>query len=473
MSKVLCIDLDGTLLHTDSLHEALFNFMKANPLRFFLILWWLMQGRAYLKQKVAERTHVDVQTLPYNHELLDWLKALKEKGRQIILVTAAHQSIADKIAPHLALFDDVIASDGRTNLSAHHKAAELTRRYGFKQYDYAGNSKADLAVWRESNQAIVVNASPRLVRRAEKIAPIGKLFPRRPLTLRVFLKAIRVHQYTKNVLLFIPLFAGHLLMNVQAVTSTLLGFLCFCLMASSVYLLNDLLDVTSDRKHPTKSKRAIASGLLSMTKASCLCLIFFAVAMGLTWFLPSSFKLVLLTYYALTLLYSFKLKQIVLVDVLMLSILYTIRIVAGMSLITMGEYSLWMLLFSMFLFLSLAFLKRVSELYLLDKNGLKQIVGRDYYTADMTTFSVFGMASGFIAVLVFALYLNSDAALLLYHHTQVLLLVFPFMLYWLCRIWLLATQGKIHEDPVLYTIRDKTSYYVGFFILIIFFLASI
>lgn len=468
MSKILCVDLDGTLLHTDSLQEAMFCFIKANPLRLLLLLMWLCRGRAYLKQQLACRVSIDPAVLPYNTELLAWLRQCKAEGQLLVLVTATDRHYAELVAKHLDIFDEVLASDGHINLRAHQKAAALTQRFGTKGYDYAGNSHDDLVVWEQADGAIVVNASKAVLRKAKKRVAVRKVFARPILTWRAFLKAIRVHQYAKNILIFLPLLASHMIFNLKLLSMAGWGFISFCLMASSVYVLNDLLDLSADRKHPTKSQRAIASGLLPIPKATLLIFGFLMLAISVALYLPVSFLWVLLLYFGLTLAYSFWLKQIVLVDVITLSLLYTCRIVAGMTLLGNAGYSQWMLLLSLFLFLSLAFLKRVSELYLLNKKGYKRLMGRDYHTADILTFTIFGITCGLMAILVFALYLNSSAALALYQYPQRLLLVFPFMLYWLCRIWLLATQGKVQDDPVLYSIRDKASYGISLIILLIF-----
>lgn len=473
MHNVLCIDLDGTLIHTDILQEALLLFIKSNPWRLIMIFIWLLRGRAILKQKIAQRVDLEVNNLPYNQALLAWIKTEKEKGRKVVLVTAADKKFADLVANYLGIFDDVLASDGKINLRARHKALELNHRYGEKNYDYAGNSKPDLAVWKNVKRAIVVNGSSALIKRANKIANIDKIFPKQNLTLKSLAKAFRIHQYPKNILIFTPLFAGHLLFNLSLLATTVIGFISFCCIASSVYLLNDLLDLSSDRKHPHKSKRAIASGFLSISAAIYLMIAFFTLAIIFSWNLPINFKLTLLVYYTLTLLYSFSLKKMVLIDVISLSFLYTIRIIAGMSLLVMYPYSLWMLLFAMFLFLSLAFLKRVSELSLFEKHGQQKIAGRSYLTTDLLTLNIFGICSGFLAILVLALYLNSPEAAIMYKDPQVLLLLFPFILYWLCRIWLLATQGKVHDDPVMFTIKDKVSYYIIGIIFFILFIATV
>ncbi|MDP3561781.1 MAG: UbiA family prenyltransferase [Legionellaceae bacterium] len=473
MSNILCVDLDGTLLNTDSLHEAIFCFIKKNPLRIFWLFFWLSQGRAYLKQKIAQYTQLDVSHLPYNQEVLTWIKEAKAQGQKLVLVTAAHISIAEKVAAHLGLFDEVLASRDGMNLKSHVKASTLNQHYGRKQYDYMGNSHADVAVWQEADQAILVNTSSRLLRKVSRNISVSKVIPRQKLSMRAWFKAIRVHQYAKNILVFIPLLASHAIINAPAILHTVLGFICFSLTASSVYLLNDLLDLKEDRAHPTKSKRAIASGMLSIPKASMLSLACLTIAISASFFLPPAFQAVLAIYYVLTLAYSFQLKQIVLVDVIVLSILYTLRIVAGIALLVEVTYSPWLLLFSMLFFLSLAFLKRVSELHLLDKKGHKQLLGRNYHTIDLLVFATFGIVSGFMSILVFTLYLSSDVAIRLYHHPQLLLLIYPFMLYWLCRIWLLAMQGKVHDDPVLHALRDKTSYYIGIIILIILSVATV
>ncbi len=468
----LCVDLDGTLVQTDILYEAMLLYVKPNPLRVFLLFFWLLKGSAYLKQQLALRVTLSPSTLPYNQELLTWLRQEKVKGRKLVLVTAADQLFARNIAEHLQLFDEVLASNGAINLKKENKANLLNARYGAKNYDYVGNEKDDLAIWKFANQAFVVSKSSRLIRKIQKFSPVGHHFHVSNISFKDFLKAIRIHQYAKNVLLFVPLLTSYLFFQIPLLLTTLLGFFAFCCVASSVYLLNDLFDIEADRCHERKSKRAIASGLLTIPQAITFIMVFSLSAIGICCFLPADFIGVLLLYFTISMSYSLFLKKHLLIDVIVLSILYTIRVAAGMALLPVNTYSIWLLLFSIFIFLSLAFLKRVSELVLLkDKDSLHG-VGRAYQLKHYPLLLNFGITNGFLAILVFALYLNSLRAISLYHHPQLLLMVFPVLIYWLCRLWLLAADGKIMDDPVLFTVKDKISYVSAFVILIIMFVAK-
>lgn len=465
--SILCVDLDGTLINTDTLHEKILLFVTKNPLNFLLILFWMCRGKAFLKRQLAERVHLPIHSLPYNQELLSWIKAEKATGKKVILVTAADQKIADAIADYVGLFDEVLASDGIINLKSHHKALLLNQRFGEKNYTYTGNDKSDLQVWKSAQQAILVNKSPRLIRHIKKLTHLQYYFALKKLSLKAFLKAIRIHQYAKNILLFVPIITAHLIFDEQSWVAAIGGFMSFCCIASSVYLLNDLCDITTDRQHPNKSKRAIAMGLLSIKDAIFLTGIFFITAGMLAWNLPDSFKIIIGVYYTLTLTYSLYIKEKMLLDVITLSVLYTIRVAAGMTLLSVNAYSLWLLLFSIFLFLSLAFLKRVAELILLKKHNQMTILRRAYSTEHCTLLTNFGIASGFLAILILALYLNSATAIKLYHYPPMLILLFPIFIYWLCRIWILAIDGKVTDDPVLFAVHDKTSYICGLLIALV------
>lgn len=462
--RVLCVDLDGTLIKTDTLHEKVVLLLKKNCLNLFLIVFWALQGRALLKKKLCQIVSLPVELLPYNESLLDWLKLEKAKGRKLALVTAADRSIAEKVSKHLGIFDEVFASDGKVNLKSTLKAKMLADSFGRKNYDYVGDSSADMKVWEGAQKAYIVSASKRFIRNISRKVSVEDHFLSPRLTLKSFLKAIRVHQYTKNLLLFVPLVTGHYIFNDILLLQMLRGFICFCFMASSVYLLNDLLDLMSDRQHPNKSRRAIASGLLSIKSATILMVFFLGMTIVVAWGLPWQFNVTLLTYYILTLMYSFYLKQQLLMDVVTLSALYTLRVVAGMALITFKAYSLWLILFSMFLFLSFAFLKRVSELAFLKANNREYVVGRAYQGVHSHLLMSFGVSSGFLSMLILALYLSTSTAEALYMHPYLLLLLFPILIYWLCRIWLLAVEGKVQCDPVQFVVTDYTSYVCGFLI---------
>ena len=452
----LCVDLDGTLIKSDALFESTLGLLKRNPFNFFLILFWLIKGIAYLKSEVAKRIVLDPTVLPYSKTFLAYLKSEHTQGRKLILVTAADKKLAEAIANYLGIFSQVLASDGRLNLKGETKRRLLCRIVGEKQFDYAGNDKNDLKVWVSARQAIIVNASRQLIKQAHTLVTVERIFPREKKTFYSFLQAIRLHQYVKNILIFVPLFASHLYFNAAAIVNSVVACGAFCLIASSVYLTNDLLDLEADRKHRTKHKRPFAAGDLSIRLGIFTIIVFFAISLSLTTLLNVSFLLILICYFLLSSAYSFYLKQKLLVDVFVLAILYTIRILAGVAAIQ-SQYSEWLMAFSIFFFLSLAFVKRYSELYLSKIENKSHILGRGYNVADLNQLSIFGTVSGYVAVLVFAFYINSNQVASLYRHPQWLWLVCLLLLYWISRIWMLATRGLVNEDPLFYALHDRTS----------------
>lgn len=455
--KPLCVDLDGTLVNTDTLWESYLLLLKQNPLLALFALTKIFHGKAFFKDYLANKTELDVTTLPYNQPLLKWLKHEKQTGRCLILVTASNQRIAERVAKHIELFDDVIGSDVSNSMQASNKHELLIQKFGDKQFDYAGNHKKDLTVWQHSQQSIVVNASAKVTTQAQQLGNVEKIFKPQRLNLKTFLKTIRVHQYVKNLLLFVPFLLGFSAYDLQHFFDCVLGFLAFSALASSVYVLNDLLDLKADRLHPRKQLRGFAAGLLSIPTGFLLIIGFLTLSITLMTQLSWSFALVLIVYYVLTISYSFFLKQKILVDAIVLAGLYTLRVIAGMKIIGSGYYE-WIIMFSMFIFLSLAFLKRYTELNVLLSDKRMYSSGRGYHVKNVEVVRTFGITSGYIAALIVALYLNSNKAVTTYHHPQFLWLISVVIVYWISRLWILASEGKVHDDPVVFAIKDKVSY---------------
>lgn len=456
----LCIDLDGTLIHSDMLHESTLRLLGESPLSVFLIPFWLASGKAVLKRNLFERVNFDPASLPYNVELIAWLRQQRSEGRRLVLCTASDQGVAEAIASHLDLFDEVLASDGVVNLAGSHKADALIARYGDRCFDYAGNSVADLPVWEHARRAIVVNASASLQQEAEACAEVEQVFETPAKGFGVWRKALRVHQWLKNLLLFIPLFAAHRVGEPAMWLTLGLAFIAFSLCASSVYIANDLLDLESDRKHPRKCKRPFASGVLPVWQGVLLTPLLLAVSLWLASWVGGGFLPWLAGYFVLTCLYSFKLKQVVLVDCLMLAVLYTLRIVAGAAAVEMS-LSFWLLAFSGFLFLSLAFVKRFAELQVQLLHGKHKAAGRGYFTDDAPLVQMLGIVAGYAAVLVLALYLNSADVLRLYLLPEWIWGCVPVMLFWVSWVWLQAHRGQMHDDPLVFAVKDKASLIAG------------
>ncbi len=455
--KPLCVDLDGTLLRTDLLVESLFLLLKKNILYVFLIPIWLFKGKANLKQKIADRVDIDASQLPYHHNFLDYLKQQHSAGRKLILATASNIKFANAVAEHTAIFDSVLASDAETNLSGSRKLAPLMVEYGEGGFDYAGNAMIDFKIWQYAGEVILVNPERGVKAAADKAGYSQQLFDdRNGHPLIPYLKAVRLHQWLKNLLLFVPLVMAHQFADQWLLSQAILAFIAFGLCASSVYLLNDLLDLPDDRGHLTKCNRPFAAGSLSIVNGTLLIPVLLLSAIAIALLLPLNFLWTLLIYYSLTLAYSFKLKRIVLVDVLILASLYTIRIIAGAAAVSL-EPTFWLLAFSMFFFLSLALVKRFTELLILEKSGKSEAAGRGYSVVDLETLSHFGSTSAYMAVLVLALYINSEAVKGLYSHPEVIWLLCPILLYMVTRIWFLARRGELHEDPVVFVMSDQIS----------------
>lgn len=471
----LVVDLDGTLVKTDLLAETASQFVLAQPLCCFKLLAWLAQGRSALKSHLAHNTNIDATALPYNEELLTWLKQEKAQGRAIVLATASHQLLADQVAAHLGLFDEVLATDASTNLKADAKCAALVAKYGEKGFDYVGNDWADLPVWQSAAQAHVVSQSSRLMEAARRHGNLGQVFTDgKPPLAQALLKAMRPHQWMKNLLVFIPLLAAHRYGDASSVLQALLAFVAFGLTASSAYLLNDMVDVADDRQHVHKRQRPFAAGHLSLLQGwlawPLLLVCAFTLAAAA---LPWPFTLSLGAYFVLTVAYSLRLKQIPMVDVLTLAGLYTLRIIAGAAAIAV-PLTFWLLSFSMFLFLSLAFIKRYSELKAARQNGQTNILhGRGYSPQDLELVANLGGSAGYTAVLVLALYIQDAHTASLYATPQFIWLACPVLLYWISRAWLIAHRGQIHDDPIVFALKDRVSWVVAALFAVVFVAARV
>lgn len=458
--KPLVVDLDGTLIHSDMLHESAIRVFRDRPFETLRMPFLLSKGKAFLKRHLASRTEFDPHALPYNDELLEWLKQQRTEGRRLILCTASDQSIADQIAAHLGIFDEVIASDGVQNIAGEHKAAALVQRFEHRGYDYAGNSHQDLPVWSHAQNAIVVNGSSELIKRAQAVATIERVFPTRPIGFPTWRRVLRIHQWLKNLLLFVPLFAAHDLGNGSAWVSLLLAFAAFSLCASSVYIANDLLDLESDRLHPRKRNRPFASGLMPAWVGVVVAPLLLIVSFGLAAHVGREFLSWLVVYFALTCAYSWGLKRLMLIDCLTLALLYTLRIIAGAAAVG-RDLSFWLLAFSVFLFLSLAFVKRYAELEVQLLSGKGKVHGRGYHTTDAPLIQTMGIVAGYSSVLVLALYLNSDAVLKLYAAPELVWGAVPIMLFWVSWMWMQAHRGKMHDDPLVFAVKDHASLGAG------------
>lgn len=455
-SLPLCVDLDGTLLSADLLMEALVRYVKPNPLRVFRVFGWALRGPAHLKARLAAAVELEIKTLPVNEKFLDWLRGEKQAGRKLVLCTAANEDIARRIAAHFGLFDEVIASCSATNLSGRAKADCLAARYGGKGFDYAANERKDIHVWMQARFAIIVAPRGLLTRLAGESISIERTFEIECKTMRCWLRALRLHQWTKNLLLFAPIAAAHRLDELGGILACTLAFVLFGLCASGGYIINDLLDLDSDRAHPRKRARPFAAGNISILHGMFAACALIGGSLGLAaLFLPVAFAATLFLYLTMSLWYSLALKRIAMVDVLSLAGLYTVRIVAGGAAIAIWP-SFWLLAFAVFLFLSLAAAKRYAELRVVLDSGRTDAPGRGYAVSDLPMLHTSGMAAGYLAVLVLALYVNSGAAAM-YSYPPLVWLLCPLLLYWINRVWLKTFRGQMHDDPVVFALTDRPS----------------
>jgi 4-hydroxybenzoate polyprenyltransferase len=451
----LVVGLDETLVQTDLLLESVFAYISANPLRAVKVLRSLLQGRAQLKADVARDTPIDVALLPYNEHVLSLIEDARNSGREVYLASACNERYVEAVARHLSLFDGWFGSSDARNLTGSVKATLLVDRFGPRGFDYLGNGRADLAIWSTARRRIAVGASARVVAALKRLDPTADVLPTRTGGLRVWLRLFRVHQWTKNGLVFVPLFAAHLF-TIRAFASAFVAAIAFSLAASAIYVVNDLIDIEADRKHRSKKNRPLAAGTAPVGQALNFAVTFLAIALGLGLLLPAPFTPVLAAYLATTTAYSLYLKRKLMLDVVALAGLYTLRVIGGAVAVSTIPTE-WILAFSMFVFTSLALLKRYAELAARLDAALPDLTNRDYKRADLPVISALSAASGMNAVTVFALYISSDNVHRLYRHPKALWLVCPILLYWIGRVIVLAERRLIDDDPILFALRDGVS----------------
>ncbi|HWD60146.1 MAG TPA: UbiA family prenyltransferase [Stellaceae bacterium] len=466
----LVVDLDGSLVKTDTLIECLLEALP-HPVRLARALFALRHGRAALKAALAEIAALDPALLPYNRELLAYLRDERKSGRVLILATAADERVARAVAEHLDLFDAVLASNGTVNLAGPAKLAAVKAALAGQAFSYIGDERRDLALWREAASAITVDASPRLAREVAQAAPVERAFGGDRARRTALLRAIRPHQWVKNLLVFVPIVTARAVGDIHGWLIALAMFVAFSLTASGIYLINDLCDLAADRQHPKKCARPFASGALPLhigLIAAPLLLLAGACVGAAAGTLP-----VLAVYALMSLAYSFYLKSLPLIDVFLLAGLYTVRLIGG-GLASGYTVSLWLLAFSSFLFLSLAIVKRVAELQALarrerrgparleDAGGRvhRRVAGRGYLASDAHALELMGVAASFVTSLVLALYVQSEIMPLGDHRPTLAWGIVPLILFWQCRLWLVTLRGEMHHDPIVYAARDWVSWVV-------------
>jgi 4-hydroxybenzoate polyprenyltransferase/phosphoglycolate phosphatase-like HAD superfamily hydrolase len=455
----IVVDLDGTLVRTDTFIACALEAVRRRPLCLFTLLAMLLRGRALCKKAAAALGRIRVDALPYNNQLIEYLRDQRMSGMHLILATGADQSIARGVADHLGIFEEVICSDGDRNMTGREKLRAIRERLGDLPFAYVGNSRADLQVWRGSQAAILVaapEASANRLRR-EGIAVRREFEPSR-IRWHALVRCLRWHQWSKNVLVFVPIVLAHRIFDFAVISHAAAAFLAFSCCASALYVANDLLDLQADRLHPTKRRRPLAAGEVSILTGMVLAVVMILAAAGIAAVLPLAARLLLLVYAASSLAYSLKLKRLLFLDVVSLALLYALRLLYGGS-ATGIKISVWTLAFSLFLFASLATVKRLAELRRVAASASQDY--RGYREIDINQLSSLAAAAGFVAVLVLALYINSPEVTLLYRRAQGLWLLCPVLIYWIGRLTLIANRGHLDDDPVLFALKDRSTWITG------------
>lgn len=455
MPDVLVVDLDGTLLRSDMLYECFWSTLGQDWRDGAAAVSALMKGKASLKRQLATSAKIDATTLPYNDEVIALVTDWRENGGRTALVSATDQSVLDPIAAHLDLFDEVHGSDGQINLKGEAKARFLSEHFGDGGYAYVGDALADIPVWKAADKIFTVDAPHSLRESVNALGPEAQHLGAENRAFAPYLKALRPHQWLKNILVFLPMLVAHQFSGITLLQS-LLAFVSFSLIASSVYVVNDLLDLSVDRSHPRKCRRPFAAGSIPIAHGTWMAGGLIALGTLIASLLGWSFLIIIAVYFITTTAYSLVLKRRVVVDICTLAALYTLRIVAGGA-ATGIELSVWLLAFAIFFFLSLAAVKRQAELVDTIERGKIDVSGRGYQVSDLPVISMMAISAGYVGVLVMALYVNSPDIAGLYSMPSALWGICFILLYWISRTVMIASRGQMHDDPVVFAVRDKIS----------------
>ena len=454
---LLVVDLDGTLIRSDTLFECFWAALAESGRTIPVCLRALGRGRAALKRDLAALGPIDAAHLPYNEVVVEHIRDWRARGGRAVLVSAADQSIADRVAAHLGLFEAAHGSDGVRNLKGPQKAAMIAETYGAAPHAYLGDSLSDLPVWAGAQRAITVDASAGLRRRLESAGAQAEHLRTTTGTgtLQGYVAALRPHQWLKNLLVFVPMIAAHATQP-AVMMQAVLAFVAFCLVSSAGYVLNDLMDLRADRMHPRKARRPLASGRVPIGHGTAMVPVLLLAGLGLAMLGGGALLAIIAGYFALTVTYSLWLKRRAIADICTLAGLYTMRILAG-GLATGLVPSVWLLAFSMFFFVALAAIKRQAELVDLFGRGRPATERRGYTVEDLPVVRQVAVASGYVSVLVLALYLDAPAVQQLYGAPWLLWGICFVLLYWITRIALITSRGGMDDDPIVFALRDRTS----------------
>lgn len=450
-SDLLAVDLDGSLIKTDMLYETFWAALAQKRLNLITFFSSIIRGRLAVKQFLSDAP-VSYETLPYNEEVIDLVNRHRSNGGRAIMVTATDHLVANRINDQLEIFDAIHGSYDKCNLKGAKKLEFLKTEYPSETICYIGDSDADMQVWQGSDKIVTIDLSYRLKRKVDRLKKPTLHLKSDEQYLRSIVRAMRPHQWLKNVLLFLPIMAAHYF-SMTAIIQCLIAFCAFSMIASSVYLTNDLVDLSSDRQHPNKKFRPMAAGEVKLQHATLLSVILMIFGFGIAMMVSSFFALIIGIYFITTILYTFLVKKIVALDVCVLAALYTLRVIAGAAAAQL-TVSVWLLAFSMFFFFALASIKRQAELVSTSYNDKADIVGRGYTTSDLPVVTGMGLASGYLSILVLALYINSSEVLSQYNSPAYLWACCVFLMYWLTRMVIISQRNEMHDDPIIFAAKD-------------------
>ena len=454
-SAPLVVNLDGTLTPTDTLVESVLKLVKTRPLHALRLPFLWLRGRAEFTSFVTTHASVSPTHLPYRDAFLAYLVEEKARGRRLVLATGSHRDTAEAVAAHLQLFSRVLAFGGGRKLNGARKLEAIRASIG-DTFVYAGDSRADLPIWKWAEAAVVVDASASVTRALSGQVRIERAFPGERAGIKVWLRALRVQQWLKNLLVFVPMLTAFSFGDPSMILAMAVAFTSFCMTASATYIVNDVWDIDNDRVHPRKKYRPFASARIPALRGLGVAACMLAVAFGLAAVLPPAFLIVLFSYLVITSLYTWLLKRMVLLDVVALSLLYTLRIVAGAVAIGV-VVSHWLLAFSVFIFFSLSLVKRCSELVSAGAIGQNGSPGRSYRTGDLAVLWPLGVGASLCALVIFGLFISAEETQFRYGTPELLWIAAVVLLYWLSRLWIVSSRGEMHDDPLVFAVRDLNS----------------
>lgn len=457
----LVVDMDGTVLRTDTLFESIADLLRLYPLWTLFQMLCLPFAIAKVKARIQSRADIDIPTLPINTDVLDYCEAERAKGREVWLVSAADQAMVEEVARHLGVFDKAIGSDGKRNNKGGAKARLLEETFP-DGFEYIGDSPADMPIWRRAKRASVVGGGKSRTDAIRKSGvEIGKVFERPKRRLRAWRKAMRIHQWAKNALIFVAPLLAMDFADPTPLIACAIAFPLIGLLASGTYIFNDLLDLKADRAHHSKCKRPFADGQIKLWQGfvAAPLLIFTGLLGGVLLSVP--FAITLVIYLVVTLAYSFYIKRFPLLDAATLGLLFTIRLIMGGALAGIA-LTQWLIVFSMFLFVSLSLAKRHVEIYRKAAAGHATVKSRGYRAEDQTITLGFGLATATATPIILVLYILESAWPSGAYSAPGALWAAPVILsLWLMRVWLLANRGELDDDPVVFAIKDPMSLILG------------